>query len=227
MQVRYSPFQLRVNIGYAYSNGNSSPARRNAMSYNFDMPHTINQSSELDDEYMSIMAIARSRNSSLNFEVLVLFPLCLYAIFHLQSCILNPPSDISVFPRAHATVFVNNRRPLSSLHSSHHGRRILRLPSKAGLPSNALTSMRCGLLSYTICCFCMLVCCGDVQVNLGPAANSMQDAFSTVRSSGKNGITIGHTNVGGLYANLAQVKLLAFNTNLDVLAISETHLSSA
>ena len=107
------------------------------------------------------MAIGRSRNSSLNFEVLLLFLLCLYAIiFHLQSCILNPPSDISVFPRAHATVFVNNRRPLSSLHSSHHGRRILRLPSKAGLPSKALTSMRCGLLSYTICCFCMLVSCG-------------------------------------------------------------------
>ena len=174
------------------------------------------------------MAIGRSRNSSLNFEVLLLFLLCLYAIiFHLQSCILNPPSDISVFPRAHATVFVNNRRPLSSLHSSHHCRRILRLPSKAGLPSKALTSMRCGLLSYTICCFCMLVCCGDVHVNPGPAANSIQDAFSTVRSSGKNGITIGHTNVRGLYANLAQVKLLAFNTNLDVLAISETHLSSA
>lgn len=171
------------------------------------------------------MAIGRSCNSSLNFEVLLLFLLCLYAILHLQSCILNPPSDISVFPRAHATVFVNNRRPLSSLHSSHHGRKILRLPSKAGV--TASTSMRCGLLSYTIYCFCMLVCCGDVQVNPGPAANSIQDAFSTVKSSGKNGITIGHTNVRGLYTILAQVKLLAFNTNLDVLAISETHLSPA
>ena len=171
------------------------------------------------------MAVGRSCNSYLNFEVLLLFLLCLYAILHLQSCILNPPSDISVFPRAHATVFVNNRGPLSSLHSSHHGRKILRLPSKAGV--TASTSMRCGLLSYTIYCFCMLVCCGDVQVNPGPAANSIQDAFSTVKSSGKNGITIGHTNVRGLYTNLAQVKLLAFNTNLDVLAISETHLSPA
>ena len=162
------------------------------------------------------MAIRRSCNSSLNFEVLLLFLLCLYAIFHLQSCILNPPSDISVFPRGHVTVFINNRRPLSSLHSSHHGRKILRLPSKAGV--TASTSMRCGLLSYTICCFCMLVCCGDVQVNPGPAANSIQDAFSTVKSSGKNGITIGHTNVRGLYTSLAQVKLLAFN---------ETHLSPA
>ena len=138
------------------------------------------------------MAIGRSCNSSLNFEVLPLFLLCLYAIFHLQSCILNPPSDVSVFPRAHATVFVNNRRPLSSLHSSHYGRMILRLPSKAGV--TASTYMRRGLLSYNICCFCLLVCCGDVQVNPGPAANSIQDAFSTVKSSGKNGITIGHTN---------------------------------
>ena len=73
----------------------------------------------------------------------------------------------------------------------------------------------------------MLVCCGDVQVNPGPAANSIQDAFSTVKSSGKNGITIGHTNVRGLDTNLAQVKLLAFNTNQDVLAISETLLSPA
>ena len=64
-------------------------------------------------------------------------------------------------------------------------------------------------------------------MNPGPATNSIQDAFSTVKSSGKNGITIGHTNVRGLYTNLAQVKLLAFNTNLDVLAISETHLSPA
>ena len=64
-------------------------------------------------------------------------------------------------------------------------------------------------------------------MNPGPAANSIQDAFSTVKSSGKNGITIGHTNVRGLYTNLAQVKLLAFNTNLNVLAISETHLSPA
>ena len=64
-------------------------------------------------------------------------------------------------------------------------------------------------------------------MNPGPAANSIQDAFSTVKSRGKNGITIGHTNVQGLYTNLAQVKLLAFNTNLDVLAISETHLSPA
>lgn len=171
------------------------------------------------------MAIGRSCNSSLNFEVLLLFLLCLYVIFHLQSCILNPPSDISFFPRAHATVFVNNRRPLSSLHLSHHGRKILRLPSKVGV--TASTSMRCGLLSYTICCFCILVCCGDVQVNPGHAANSIQDAFSTVKSSGKNGITIGHTNVRGLYTNSAQVKLLDFNTNLDVLAISETHLSPA
>ena len=62
-------------------------------------------------------------------------------------------------------------------------------------------------------------------MNPGPAANSIQDAFSTVKSSGKNGITMGHTNVRGLYTNLAQVKLLAFKTNLDVLAISETHLS--
>ena len=59
------------------------------------------------------MAIGRSCNSSLNFEVLLLFLLCLYAILHVQSCILNPPSDIYVFPRAHATVFVNNKRPLS------------------------------------------------------------------------------------------------------------------
>ena len=71
----------------------------------------------------------------------------------------------------------------------------------------------------------MLICCGDVQVNPGPAANSIQDAFSTVKSSSKNGITIGH--VRGLFTNLAQVKLLAFNTNLDVPAISETHLSPA
>ena len=84
---------------------------------------------------------------------------------------------------------------------------------------------RCDSLNF--CCFCMLVCFGDVQVNPGPAANSIQDAFSTVKSSGKNGITIGHTNVRGLYTNSAQVKLLDFNTNLDVLAISETHLSPA
>ena len=37
---------------------------------------------------------------------------------------------------------------MSSLHSSHHGRKILRLPSKAGV--TAPTSMRCGLLSYKI-----------------------------------------------------------------------------
>ena len=63
-------------------------------------------------------------------------------------------------------------------------------------------------------------------MNPGPAANSIQDAFSTVKSSVKNGITIGHTNIPGLCTNLAQVKLLAFKTNLDILAI-ETHLSPA
>ena len=171
------------------------------------------------------MAFGRSYNSSQNFEVLLLFLLCLYAIFYLQSCILNPPSDISIFPRAHATVFINNRSLLNSLYSSHHDRKIHCHSSKAGVIAS--TSMRCGLLSYTIYGFCMLVCCGDIQVNPGPAATSIQDAYFTVKSSGKNGITIGHTNVRGLHTNLAQVKLLAFKTNLDVLAISETHLSPA
>lgn len=66
--------------------------------------------------------------------------------------------------------------------------------------------------------------CGDVCPNPGPAS-PLFDALHVVRDNRKEGISIGHSNVRGLHKNLPEVKLLIEHTNLDILTISQTHLT--
>lgn len=79
-----------------------------------------------------------------------------------------------------------------------------------------------------------IVFAGDVSPNPGPVTrrsnateNLLLSAFSTIKHHGRCDITVGHTNARGLHKNLPQVKFLLFHTGLDVLAVSETHLSPA
>ena len=79
-----------------------------------------------------------------------------------------------------------------------------------------------------------IVFSGDVSPNPGPVTrrsnateNLLLSAFSTIKHHGRCDITVGHTNARGLHKNLPQVKFLLFHTGLDVLAVSETHLSPA
>ena len=79
-----------------------------------------------------------------------------------------------------------------------------------------------------------IVFAGDVSPNPGPVSrrsnateNLLLSAFSTIKHHGRYDITVGHTNARGLHKNLPQVKFLLFHTGLDVLAVSETHLSPA
>ena len=58
--------------------------------------------------------------------------------------------------------------------------------------------------------------CGDINPNPGPDS-SLFDALHTVRDNGKQGISIGHSNVRGLRKNL---------TDLDALTVSETHFAN-
>ena len=66
--------------------------------------------------------------------------------------------------------------------------------------------------------------CGDICPNPGPAS-PLFDALHVVRDNGKQGVSIGHSNVRGLRKNLPEVKILLQHTNLDILTISETHLT--
>ena len=66
--------------------------------------------------------------------------------------------------------------------------------------------------------------CGDVCPNPGPAS-PLFDALHVVRDNGKQGISIGHSNVRGLRKNLPELKILIEHTKLDILTISETHLT--
>jgi len=43
--------------------------------------------------------------------------------------------------------------------------------------------------------------------------------------SNHNGLCIGHLNVNGLKSKLSEISLLLHSANLDILAITETHLS--
>ena len=79
-----------------------------------------------------------------------------------------------------------------------------------------------------------IVFAGDVSPNPGPVTrrsnateNLLLSAFSTIKQHERCDITVGHTNARGLNKNLPQVKFLLFHTGLDVLAVSETHLSPA
>ena len=66
--------------------------------------------------------------------------------------------------------------------------------------------------------------CSDICPNPGPAS-PLFDALHVVRDNGKQGVSIGHSNVRGLRKNLHEVKILLQHTNLDILTISETHLT--
>ena len=66
--------------------------------------------------------------------------------------------------------------------------------------------------------------CGDICPNPVPAS-PLFDALHVVRDNGKQGVSIGHSNVRGLRKNLHEVKILLQHTNLDILTISETHLT--
>ena len=66
--------------------------------------------------------------------------------------------------------------------------------------------------------------CGDINPNPGPTS-PLFDTLHTVKDQGKHGISIGHSNVRGLRKNLAEVKILIEHTNLDILTVSETHLT--
>ena len=70
-----------------------------------------------------------------------------------------------------------------------------------------------------------LLLCGDTNPNPGPDS-SLFDALHTVRDNGKQGISTGHSNVRDLRKNVTEVKLLLEHTNLDVLTVSETHLTN-
>ena len=67
--------------------------------------------------------------------------------------------------------------------------------------------------------------CDDINPNPGPDS-SLFDALHTVRDNGKQGISSGHSNVRDLRNHLTEVKLLLEHTNLDVLTVSETHLTN-
>ena len=69
-----------------------------------------------------------------------------------------------------------------------------------------------------------LLMCGDVCPNPGPSS-SLFDALHVVRDNEKQGVSVGHSNVRGLRKNLPEVKMLIEHTNLDILTISETHLT--
>ena len=177
------------------------------------------------------MAFGRVGLRSHNFEVFLLFLIYLYVIFRSQSRIFSHSNNFpgNSWPKEHATIITSGKPDFNIIYtSSHYGRTkaFRRLPSVVDVKA---LSKRGKILSFTIYFFCTLICCGDIHLNPGPPAEnlSLLDDLSTLRSHGKHDITVGHTNVRGLYKNLSQVKLMVFRTGLDVLAVTETHLSPA
>lgn len=57
--------------------------------------------------------------------------------------------------------------------------------------------------------------------------NSLLDELRSVKLYGWRFVSIGHSNVRGLLKHLSEAKILIDETNLDVLTISETHLTEA
>ena len=51
------------------------------------------------------------------------------------------------------------------------------------------------------------------------------DLLTSLRKNRNGVVIVGHSNVRGLYSNLNQVRLLLKYSQLDVIAITETHLN--
>lgn len=72
---------------------------------------------------------------------------------------------------------------------------------------------------------------GDIEFNPGPSYNqedsSLFDSLSSLRRNRNRTVIVGHSNACGLHCNLSQVKILLKYSQLDVLAITETHLNES
>lgn len=69
---------------------------------------------------------------------------------------------------------------------------------------------------------------GDVHLNPGPETSSNNTLFGelcSVTSLGCHFVSIGHSKVGGLLRHLPEVKIPCEQTKLDILTVSETHLT--
>ena len=75
----------------------------------------------------------------------------------------------------------------------------------------------------------------DIAVNPGPlnqassSTDNLTDFLSSLNNtkSAKHGVTIGHMNIRGLRGNISEVAFLLQQSRLDVLAVTETHLSES
>lgn len=70
---------------------------------------------------------------------------------------------------------------------------------------------------------------GDIELNPGPMRNQdgLIDLLTSLRKNRNGVVIVGHSNVRGLYGNLNQVRLLLKYSQLDVIAITETHLNES
>eukprot|EP00112_Aurelia_sp_Birch-Aquarium-sp1_P020905 Seg55.4 transcript_id=Seg55.4/GoldUCD/mRNA.D3Y31 product="hypothetical protein" protein_id=Seg55.4/GoldUCD/D3Y31 len=76
-------------------------------------------------------------------------------------------------------------------------------------------------------------CMNDIHnpmPNIGDIAmdgSTQEQAFEEIKAKiGNRGVKIAHLNVNGLLSKLPQIEILLLECNLDILAITETHLSS-
>ena len=147
-------------------------------------------------------------------------------LYLLTSLIQRDVVSDCYFPRSLVNSFCTSPSPPAGGHiglspRSFFGSRIARYTSSSSTATFQLlrtSSVQKMLLS------------GDIELNPGPTCNQedqLLDLLSPLRDNRNCSITVGHSNVRGLYCNLNQIRFLLKYSKLDVFAITETHLNES
>ena len=185
-------------------------------------------SQEFKNIHAVIMAAGQGSSHSRPRRFLFLLFACflfLLQVFQQRDGYHDQPGALTVFSDASncsymilgvTSIFIKGRHlGLPKYHKS-------RVPLY-GVPSACITMQLVKLGSFKL-----LLCSGDIQQYPGPVTGADRTLFGdlrSVKSYGSQFVSIGHSNVRRLYRHLSEVKILIEHTNLDILTLSETHLT--